>query len=49
LTNEAQEQAKKIMNPRHTKSAWHTVTNAGRTAFGITLDASTALYAATKI
>ena len=48
LTDEAQEQAKKTMNPRHTKAAWTPTSNAGRISYGITLDASTAIYAATK-
>ena len=48
LTEEGQKQAKETMNPRHTKSAWQPIPNAGRTSFGITLDASTAIYAATK-
>ena len=48
LTDEAQEQAKKSMNPRHTKTAWQPGGNAGKTAYNITLDASTAIYSATK-
>lgn len=48
LTNEAQEEAKKAMNPRHSKTMWHSVTNAGKCPYGIELDAATAIYAATK-
>ena len=48
LTNEAQEEAKKAMNPRHSKNMWHSVTNAGKCPYVIGLDAATAIYAATK-
>jgi hypothetical protein len=49
LTDEAQEQAKREMNPRHTKSAWQPGSNAGRLSYEFTLDASAAMYAATKV
>lgn len=48
LTEEAQEQAKRTMNPRHSKSTWVPTSNAGKISYGLTLDASTAVYAATK-
>jgi DNA-directed RNA polymerase beta' subunit len=48
LTNEAQEEAKKSMNPRHSKNMWYSVTNAGKCPYDIQLDAATAIYAATK-
>lgn len=48
LTEDAQEQAKRTMNPRHTKSAWVPTGNASKISYGLTLDASTAVYAATK-
>ena len=48
LTEEAQKQAKEQMNPRHTKAAWTPTSNAGRISYSLTLDASTAVYSATK-
>lgn len=48
LTEESQEQAKKEMNPRHAKSAWQPCDSAGRVSYEITLDASAAIYGATK-
>lgn len=48
LTEEAQEEAKKSMNPRHSKAMWHSVTNAGKCPYGIEHDAATAIFAATK-
>ena len=48
LTEESQEQAKNEMNPRHTKSAWQPCDSAGRVSYVITLDASAAIYGATK-
>ncbi len=49
LTNEAQEEAKQKMNPRHNKSMWKKVTNSDQLWYGVdTHDAATAIFAATK-
>lgn len=48
LTDQAQEEAKKELCPIHTKSAWTPGQTANKTAYSIELDASTAIYAATK-
>ncbi len=48
FTKEAQEEAKKNMNPRHSEAVWTNVTSANSCPYQITLDALTAIYAATK-
>jgi hypothetical protein len=48
LTKEAQEEAKKSMNPRHSKTMWYSVTSNDKCPYEIKLDAATAIYAATK-
>lgn len=48
LTDEAQEQAKKEMCARHSKGAWRFAGTANNVAFTLTMDSSTAIYAATK-
>ena len=48
FTKDAQEEAKKKMNPRHAQSTWTSVTSANKCPYTITLDAMTAIYAATK-
>ena len=49
LTNEAQEQAKREMSPRHTFSSWQPGGNAGKISFSLQHDAMTAVYSATKL
>jgi DNA-directed RNA polymerase beta' subunit len=48
FTKEAQEDAKTKMHPRHTQSMWTSVVSANKCPYMITLDAATAIYAATK-
>jgi len=48
FTDESQEQAKKTMSPLHTKSAWYSSGSADRVMYALELDASTAVYTATK-
>lgn len=48
LTNEAQEEAKKNMNPRHSKHMWFSVTNANKCPYSMEMDAATAIFSATK-
>lgn len=48
LTQEAQEEAKKNLNPIHGKPVWQPVGNYNRAAFEMTLDAAMAIYSATK-
>lgn len=48
LTEESQKQAKEQMNVIHTKSAWYSGKNAHSSIFKLALDASTAIYTATK-
>ena len=49
LTNQGKQDAKDKMCPITSKSSWQSGSNAGRINYGITLDASTAIYSATKI
>lgn len=49
LTDEAQEQAKNNMNPRYAKSAWYSSITSSKPIFSMELDASAAIYAATKV
>ena len=48
FTKEAQEDAKTKMHPRYAESMWTSVTSAEKCSYSITLDAATAIYAATK-
>jgi len=48
FTKEAQQEANEKINPKHATSMWITPTSAADTPYKITLDAATAIYAATK-
>lgn len=48
FTKEAQKEAKEKLHPKYTKSMWTAVTSANKCPYSITLDAMTAIYAATK-
>lgn len=48
FTKEAQNEARTKMHPRHAESIWTKVTSANECPYEITLDAATAIYAATK-
>ncbi|HQF37196.1 MAG TPA: hypothetical protein PLL26_06200 [Candidatus Dojkabacteria bacterium] len=48
FTKEAQEEAKTKMHPKYATSMWTSVTSANKCPYSITLDAATAIYAATK-
>ncbi len=48
FTKEAQEEAKRNMHPRYTEAMWTNVTSANNCPYQLTLDAITAIYAATK-
>ena len=48
FTKEAQNEAKTKMHPKYAKSMWTSVVSANKCPYGITLDAMTAIYSATK-
>jgi len=48
FTKDAQNEAKTKMHPKYAPSMWTTVTSANKSPYMITLDAATAIYAATK-
>jgi len=48
FTKEAQAEAKAKMHPRYAKSMWTNITSADKCNYNLTLDAATAIYAATK-
>jgi len=48
FTKEAQEEAKTKMHPKYAESMWTSVVSANSCPYAITLDAATAIYAATK-
>jgi DNA-directed RNA polymerase beta' subunit len=48
FTKEAQEEAKQKLHPKYAQSIWTSVTSANQCPYQITLDAMTAIYAATK-
>jgi len=48
FTKEAQDEARTKMHPKYSKSLWTSVTSANKCPYSITLDAATAIYAATK-
>lgn len=48
FSQEAQNEAKTKMHPRYAQSMWTSVTSANKCPYSITLDAMTAIYAATK-
>jgi DNA-directed RNA polymerase beta' subunit len=48
FTKEAQNEAKTKMHPNYAESMWTSVTSANKCPYSITLDALTAIYAATK-
>ena len=48
FTKEAQNEAKTKMHPKYAQSMWTSVTSANKCPYSITLDAMTAIYAATK-
>lgn len=48
FTKEAQTEAKAKMHPKHSKAMWTSVTSSNKCPYVITLDAMTAIYAATK-
>jgi DNA-directed RNA polymerase beta' subunit len=48
FTKEAQQEAKTKMHPKYAPSIWTSITSANKCAYTITLDAMTAIYAATK-
>lgn len=48
FTKEAQKEARTKMHPKYNESMWTSVTSANKCPYSITLDAATAIYAATK-
>jgi DNA-directed RNA polymerase beta' subunit len=47
FTEEAKEQAKKTMNPQHSKSKWNNTINSGRSTYSINDDAVSTIFATT--
>ena len=48
FTKEAQNEAKTKMHPKYAESIWTSVISANKCPYSVTLDAMTAIYAATK-
>lgn len=48
FTKEAQQEAKEKMHPKYAKTIWTKILSANKCPYTITLDAATAIYAATK-